>query len=232
MADFSSIMENAGDPRKGGKPKGAELLSARDQVQDELMKDTCWCIYLYYAGCGCIPNPFDKGVVLCIGEVCCCAGTCKSATCFDGDGCVAATIKCCCSLFHAEIPPSNTPGCGCGPLMCGGNLDPERRDGLSPREQEEFDLLSTTCWCLFLYCVGFGCNSPGGSDACCMVEGKLCCIWSQLETDSCCDDGWIEYTSKCCCCVTDGSYPAGRTPGCVICGATICGRQGLDGPGE
>merc|ERR1711874_271776 len=50
----------------------------------------------------------------------------KSATCCDGDGCVAATVKCCCSLFHAEIPPSNTPGCGCGPLMCGGNLDPER----------------------------------------------------------------------------------------------------------
>merc|ERR1712032_1459245 len=97
---------------------------------------------------------------LCIGEVCCCAGTCKSATCCDGDGCVAATVKCCCSLFHGEIPPSNTPGCGCGPLMCGGNLDPSRRDALSPREQEEFDMLSTTCWCLFLYCVGFGCNSP------------------------------------------------------------------------
>merc|ERR1712110_300106 len=72
--------------------------------------------------------------------------------------------------------------------MCGGNLDPDRRDGLSPREQEEFDLLSTTGWCLFLYCFGFGCNSPGGSDACCMVEGKLCCLWSQLETDSCWED--------------------------------------------
>merc|ERR1712038_1715086 len=212
--------ENAGDPRKGGKPKGAELLSARDQVQDELMKNTCWCLYLYYAGCGCIPNPCDNGVILCIGEVCCCAGTCKSATCCDGDGCVAATIKCCCSLFHGEIPPSNTPGCGCGPLMCGGNLDREGTDDLPPQEKDELELLKTTCWLFFAYCFGFGCNSPGGSDACCMG--------ANLETDTCCDDGWIENTTKCCCFVVDASYPAGRTPGFVCCNKTICMQQGLD----
>merc|ERR1712244_117082 len=140
---------------------------------------------------------FREGCCLAIGEVCCCAGTCKSASCCDGDGCIAATIKCCCNLFHGEIPPSNTPGCGCGPMMCGGNLDRDPSE-LGPREQEELELLKTTLWCFFAYCFGFGCNSPGGSDACCEV-------------------GWVENTSKICCCVVDASYPAGRTPGVVCC---------------
>merc|ERR1711920_1036511 len=212
MADYDSL----GDPRQG-KKKGADLIGARDQIQDDIMRDACWCIYCYYAGCGCM-SPLEKGCCLAIGEVCCCAGTCKSATCCDGDGCIAATIKCCCSLFHGEIPPSNTPGCGCGPMMCGGNLDRDGTDELSPMEQEELQLLKTTCWCFFAYCFGFGCNSPGGSDACCKVEGKLCCLWANLETDTCCDDGWIENTTKVCCCVVDASYPAGRTPGVVCCG--------------
>merc|ERR1712007_299257 len=47
-------------------------------------------------------------------------------------------------------------------------------------------------------------------------------IWSNLETDTCCDDGWIENTTKMCCCVCDASYPAGRTPGVVCCGQTLC----------
>merc|ERR1712203_1027444 len=64
---------------------------------------------------------------------------------------------------------------------------------------------------------GIGCDSPGGSDPCCKQEGKLCCLWTNLETDTCCDDGWIELTTKSCCCVTDASYPAGRTPGFVCC---------------
>merc|ERR1712217_54577 len=75
---------------------------------------------------------------------------------------------------------------------------------------------------------GFGCNSPGGSDPCCMVEGKLCCLWSNLETDTCCDDGWIELTSKVCCCVIDASYPAGRTPGFACCNKSFCGANGMN----
>merc|ERR1712186_73274 len=66
---------------------------------------------------------------------------------------------------------------GCGPVMCGGNLDRDPAE-LGPMEQEELELLKTTCWCFFAYCFGFGCNSPGGSDACCKVEGKLCCLWA------------------------------------------------------
>merc|ERR1712083_562540 len=119
---------------------------------------------------------------------------------------------------------SNTPGCGCGPMMCGGNLDRDPAE-LSPMEQEELELLKTTCWCFFAYCFGFGCNSPGGSDACCKVEEKLCCLWANLETDTCCDDGRIENTSKVCCCVADASYPAGRTPGVVCCNQTLCMQQ-------
>merc|ERR1712242_48446 len=66
-------------------------------------------------------------------------------------------------------------------MGCGGNLD--RDDGeLGLREKEELDLLKTTLWCFFAYCFGFGCNSPGGSDACCKVEGKLCCLWAIKES--------------------------------------------------
>lgn len=158
-----------------------------------------------------------------IGEVCCCAGTVSSATCCDEDGCCAATIKCCCALAHFEYPISNTPGIGCGPMMCGGNLDRDISE-LSPREKEEYALLSTTCWAFFCYFFGVGCNSPGGSDGCCMIEGKLCCLWANLETDTCCEDGWIESTSKCCCCVVDCSYPAGKTPGIGCCNIMQCGN--------
>merc|ERR1712107_107600 len=82
--------------------------------------------------------------------------------------------------------------------MCGGNLDRDPGE-LGLREQEELELLKTTCWCCFAYCFGFGCNSPGGTDACCLIEGKLCCLWANVETDTCCDDGWIENTTKVCC---------------------------------
>mmetsp|Transcript_123119 Transcript_123119/g.348888 ORF Transcript_123119/g.348888 Transcript_123119/m.348888 type:complete len:253 (+) Transcript_123119:128-886(+) len=206
------------------KVRGTDLRCARDQIQDDIFRDTFWCCYLYYGGCGCL-GPLNKGCCLQIGEVCCCAGTCKSATCCDGDGLLAATIKCCCALWHSEIPPSNTPGCGVCNFMCGGNLDrdPHELDG-NPNEQEELELLRTTCWCFFCYCFGFGCNSPGGDDPCCKVEGKLCCIWSNLETDTCCDDGWIESTTKVCCCVLDASYPAGKTPGCGCCGVLYWGN--------
>lgn len=206
------------------KLSGQDLMCARDQIQDDIFKETFWCLYLYFAGCGCM-NPLSKGCCLQIGELCCLAGTCKSASCYDEDGCVAFTNKCCCALCHMEIPPSNTPGCGCGPLMCCGNLQQDRVARLSPSEKEEFELLNTTCWCCFLYCFGFGCNSPGGSDACCMTEGKLCCLWSNLSTDTaCCEDGWIEFTSKCCCCVLDASFPAGKTPGIGCCNVLYGGN--------
>lgn len=64
-----------------------------------------------------------------------------------------------------------------------------------------------------------------GSDACCMTEGKLCCLWSNLSTDTaCCEDGWIEFTSKCCCCVLDASFPAGKTPGIGCCNVLYGGN--------
>merc|ERR1712151_557141 len=139
-----------------------------------------WCAYCYYMGFGCMA-PTSKGCCLSIGELCCCAGTCKSATCCDDDGCVASTTKCCCCLVHGEVPPSNTPGVGCGPAMWCSKWN---EDSTNPYEQEEMSLLKSTFWCLSAYCCGIGCNSPGGSDPCCKQEGKLCCLWMNLETDS------------------------------------------------
>merc|ERR1712037_363100 len=132
-----------------------------------------------------------------------------SATCCDDDGCVASTSKCCCCLAHGEVPPSNTPGVGCGPAMLCAKWN---EDSTNPYEQEEMSLLKSTCWCFSAYCCMFGCNSPGGSDPCCKQEGKLCCLWTNLETDTCCG-------------VTDASYPAGRTPGFVCCNYTMCCRN-------
>jgi len=217
--------------------RGADLISARNARQEEMFDKATWCLYLYYGGFGCM-NPMAEGCCTCIGEVCCLAGTCKSATCCDGDGCLANTTKCCCALSHVECPPSLTPGFGCGGSSCmyGGNLTEEKRqeklDAGNEAEVEEFDMLSTTCWCFFCYCCGFGCNSPGGSDPCLLLEGKVCCVWASIETDKCCgDDGWIEYTGKCCCCVCDASYPAGVTPGCVICTKSLCCAQNMKNSG-
>merc|ERR1711920_1049985 len=86
--------------------------------------------------------PTSKGCCLSIGELCCCAGTCKSATCCDDDGCVASTSKCCCCLAHGEVPPSNTPGVGCGPAMLCAKWN---EDSTNPYEQEEMSLLKSTC---------------------------------------------------------------------------------------
>merc|ERR1712039_1043514 len=54
------------------------------------------------------------------------------------------------------------------------------------------------------------------------LQGKLCCVWIACESASCCDDGWIEFSGKTCCCVLDASIPAGKTPGIVCCGVTLC----------
>jgi len=207
---------------------GTELMCARDQIQMDIFKETFWCFYLRFFGCGCL-GPLDKGCILNIGEICCCAGTCKSATCCDEDGCFALTTKCWCALTHTECPPSNTPGIGCGPFLMAGNLDRSDAKDLSPTEQEELYLLQSTCWCCFLYCCGVGCNSPGGSDPCCKLEGKLCFVWCNTETGSCCEDGWIEYTGKCCCCVFDCSIPAGKTPGIGCCNMLHGGNLTDDG---
>merc|ERR1711972_559640 len=98
--------DGLGDPRKG-KVQGTELMSARDKIQDDVLRDARWCSYCYYAGIGCMG--FSPANCLYVGELCCCAGTCKSATCCDDDGCMGATAKCCCCLTHVECPPSNTP---------------------------------------------------------------------------------------------------------------------------
>merc|ERR1712038_709475 len=54
-------------------------------------------------------------------------------------------------------------------------------------------------------------------------------FWVNLESASCCDDGWIEYSGKTCCAVTDCSVPAGKTPGIVCCGLGGCFRN-MDDP--
>lgn len=204
---------------------------ARDIIQEDIMVHTCWCCYYYFAGCG-VMAPWKDGCCHNIGECCCCAGSCKSATPCDEDGCVACTNKCCCSLTHFECPPSNTPGWGLCGIHCCGNLNREDADGLGPREQEELRMLQTTCWLWSCYCCMYGCNSPGGNDPCCKQEGKVCCLWTNTETGGCCEDGCFEVTNKCCCCVIDGSLPAGKTPGCGCCGLLTGGNLNDENAGE
>mmetsp|Transcript_4889 Transcript_4889/g.9961 ORF Transcript_4889/g.9961 Transcript_4889/m.9961 type:complete len:239 (+) Transcript_4889:42-758(+) len=210
--------------------KDGALRKARDEMQLDIFQDTFWLAYCYYCGAGCMV-PTEKACCLSVGECCCCAGTVKSATPCDGDGLAAQTVKLACWLTHCECPPSNTPGIGCGPFMCCGNLDRDPVE-LSPQEREELQLLQTTFWCLFLYCCGWGCNSPGGNDPCCKVEGKACCIWANSESTPLCEDadGWLESTNKCCCFVFDASFPAGITPGIGCCGFLVFNNVPRDGP--
>ena len=157
------------------------------------MKDACWCIYCHYTEYDSM-SPLDKGCCFAAGGVCCYADACRSTACCNGNGCVAATIKYGCSLFHGKILPGNTPGYGCGPMMCGRNLDRDPSK-LSPREQGELDC-SEPSSCFFARCLGFGCNSPNCSNSRYKVKGKLCCLWADLETDTCCDDGWIKIPAR------------------------------------
>jgi hypothetical protein len=208
----------------------ADISSAREEIQMGIFQDTFWLWYAWCCGLGCL-SPFREGCCLNIGQCCCCAGTCRDAACWDNDGIMASTVKICCCVWHSECPPSMTPGCGCcgypfsGCFFC-KNMPPpnilENPRGLDPNEREEFQIITSTCWCCFLYCCGFGCNPPGnGMDTCCKVEGKLCCFWMNLETDDSYEEQ-IAHTQKCCCLVWDASLPAGRTPGCGCCNC-LCG---------
>lgn len=203
----------------------ADLHSAREEMQLHMFHDTFWCCYGWCCGLGCL-GPFREGCCVSIGQLCCCAGTCRDAVCWDEDGYVASTIKICCCVWHSEIPPSMTPGCGCaGCYYCGYMPPPNILEmdptALTPNEREEYEILMSTCWCPFLYCCGIGCNPPGGNEPCFKVEGKLCCLWSNCETDDSYEEA-IGCTEKCCCIVLDASCPAGRTPGCGCCNI-LCG---------
>jgi hypothetical protein len=208
---------------------GAELESAREEIQMGMFQDTFWLGYAWCCGLGCL-GPFREGCCVCIGQLCCCAGSCRDAVCWDNDGCLASTIKICCCVWHSEVPPSMTPGIGCGRpfggCFCCRKMPPPNileapGCALEPNEREEFEILASTCWCPFLYCCGIGCNPPGGREPCCKVEGKLCCLWSNCETDDTYEEG-VSHTQKCCCLVWDASCPAGRTPGCGCCNC-LCG---------
>merc|ERR1711972_318839 len=114
----------------------------------------------------------------------------------------------------------NTPGIGCGPLRCMSNLEGRSPDDCkSMAAKNELDTYQKTLWCWSAYCCFQGFTYD--LFPICQQEGKLCCLWIACESASCCDDGWIEFSGKTCCCVLDASIPAGKTPGIVCCGVTL-----------
>lgn len=212
------------DPSAKGRIVGKELKSARDALQEEVLTKTMWCVYCLYGGCG--TDGLDLPCFFTVGECCCCGGTTKITSCYDQDGCAAFSSKCCCSLVGFEYPPDNTPGIGVGPVRCLGNLDDRKPENCSTMAAaNELDTMQKMCcWCWTCYCCYQGCTYD--MSPICANEGKLCCLWVSSETADCCgEDGYIEFSGKCCCCVTDCSCPAGNTPGIVCCGATLCCAQ-------
>jgi len=205
------------------KVHGNALKGARDELQERVLTQTTWCCYGIYAGVGC--DGLDLPCCFFIGEVCCIGGTVKCTSCYDQDGCVAAYSKCCCALTGMEYPPDNTPGIGVGPVRCMGNLEGRQpSDCTSTAAAAELDTFQKTLWCLACYCCYTGYSYD--FNPICSQDGKLCCLFINIETAYCCsDDGCIEADCKCCGIVIDGSIPAGTTPGCVICGATVCCRN-------
>jgi len=215
------------DPQE--KLKGAALMAARDALQDKVLRETTWCVYCCYGGCGI--DGMDLPCCFGTGEICCVGGTVKFTSCYDQDGCIAVFSKCCCCLTGAEYPPDNTPGIGCGPLRCMGNLEGRTpQDCTSTAAANELDTYQKTLWCWSLYCVFQGFSYD--LFPICQQEGNLCCLWIACESASCCDDGWIEFSGKTCCCVLDASIPAGKTPGIVCCGVTLCCANMPDAPVE
>jgi hypothetical protein len=212
------------DPTKSGaeKLKGAQLKSARDALQKRVLEDTTWCCYCFCAGCGI--DGMDLPCCFSTGEICCIGGTTKITACYDEDGCIATYSKCCCCISGCEYPIDNTPGIGCGSARCLSNIEERTfEDCTSVAAKNELDTLKKTifCWsCRWCY-QGFTYDY----DPCFSNEGKLCCLWVNLESASCCDDGWIAYSGKTCCVVFDCSIPAGYHPGCVCCGCGGCGKN-------
>mmetsp|Transcript_48012 Transcript_48012/g.96842 ORF Transcript_48012/g.96842 Transcript_48012/m.96842 type:complete len:224 (+) Transcript_48012:96-767(+) len=201
------------------KLRGGELKGARDALQDKILTQTTWCIYCCYGGCGI--DGMDLPCCFTTGEICCCGGTTKITSCYDQDGCVAVSSKMCCCLTGFECPPDNNPGIGIGPARCMGNLEGRTPDDCtSVAAKNELDMYQKTMWCWSCYCCFQGITYD--MSPICQNEGKLCCLWVNTETASCCDDGWIEFSGKCCCTVLDCSIPAGYTPGVVCCGVTLC----------
>jgi len=212
------------DPTKGGQEKlrGAALRSARDDLQKRVLEDTTWCCYCCYGGCGI--DGLDLPCCFGTGEICCIGGTVKLTSCCDDDGCVAAYSKCCCCITGMEFPIDNTPGIGCFGQRCWSNIeDKQLEDCRSVAAKNELDTLQKTmfCWsCRYCYQ-----GITYDTTPCWSNEGKLCCLWVNLESASCCDDGWIEFSGKTCCVVNDCSIPAGYTPGFVCCGLPLCCRN-------
>jgi len=202
------------------KQQGSELKGTRDALQEKILGQTTWCLYCCCAGCGI--DALDLPCCFCLGEVCCCGGMVKFTSCWDQDGCIATSSKCCCCLNGFEFPPDNTPGIGCGPMRCLGNLEGRTPDDCtSQAAKNELDMYQKTMWCISCYCCFSGITydlSP-----ICEQEGKLCCLWTRLTSADCWgDDGCIECSAKCCGCVVDGSIPAGYTPGIAVCGMSLC----------
>jgi len=209
------------DPTKPGRIEGSELKGARDALQERVLKDTTWCVYCLYGGCGL--DGMDLPCFFCTGEICCMGGTTKLTGCYTDDGCVTYYSKCCCCLVGCEYPIDNSPGfrlC-CGPC-CLSNIEDRTLDDCSTvAGKNELDTLKSTLFC----CALQWCYSGFTYDISplCSNEGKLCCLWVSTGSASCCgDDGYIEHSGKCCCVVTDCSCPAGYTPGIACCGTSLC----------
>lgn len=207
------------DSKNGQKPKATELRGTRDQLQERILTDTWWCMYCCCGGCGI--DGFDLPCCFCLGEICCCGGTIKAAPCWDQDGCCAVSSKCCCSLIGFECPIDNTPGIGCCSCRTMSNIEDKEVDQCtSLAAKNELDTYKKTFWCWSCYCCFQGLSYD--MSPICSQEGKCCCLWLALESASCCDDGWIEYDSKCCGVVCDCSIPAGLTKGVACCNVALC----------
>lgn len=208
------------DPRAPGLLGGGALKGQRDALQERVLTQTTWCLYCCCAGCG--TDGLDLPCCFLVGEICCCGGTVKATSCYDQDGCIATSSKCCCCMTGFEYPPDNTPGIGCGPVRCMGNLEGRTpQDCSTVAAANELETYQRTLWCLSCYCCFTGITYD--PSPICDQQGKLCCLWLSVGSADCWgDDGCIEISGKCCCCVIDGSIPAGYTPGVAICGKSLC----------
>merc|ERR1712029_900827 len=102
----------------------------------------------------------------------------------------------------------------------GSNIeDKQLEDCRSVAAKNELDTLQKTmfCWsCRYCYQ-----GITYDTKPCWSNEGKLCCLWVNLESASCCDDGWIEFSGKTCCVVNDCSIPPDTPWLCMLWSFTM-----------
>lgn len=203
-----------------------------EEEMDETMKNTIWCSYCLFGGCGFMRTNCRDPVLCGGGTKCFCVESyCTDASCYTEDeGFVMGVQKLCCCISTYSFPPGGSkhdgiPCCALCNIRCGGEEEDD-----TPSTQKA--ILNDAFLCFNVCCYGCGVAWPRpfslGRWKCCYVHGgeNTADCWDS-------DSGCIYSKAKCLCCVVAGACPPGGgkhdgIPCCALCGLKCGGEDAAD----